>query len=113
MLHQGRKLALTAGFCNRGSLNACFAPKATELLRGSEMTRRANKRHRTLENERRPRPHLDCFCGAMLESRAGGIINPPPSVATDADIPFHFRFQAQLTFRDMVRGLAPGDLKRA
>ena len=34
-------------FCNRGSLNVRFAPKATELLRRRELTRCANNRHRT------------------------------------------------------------------
>jgi hypothetical protein len=29
-------------FCNRGSLNVRFAPKATELLRRRELTRCAN-----------------------------------------------------------------------
>ena len=31
--------------CEFGSANVGFAPQATELLRGSEMTRRATNRH--------------------------------------------------------------------
>jgi len=43
--HPGRVLIIR--LCKRGSLNVRFAPEATELLRRHEMTRCANRRHRT------------------------------------------------------------------
>ena len=40
-------------FYECGSAYVCFAPKATELLRGNEMTRRANSRRQDIGREER------------------------------------------------------------